>query len=142
MGSDELSLEIKDDLNVIVRDGSLTPYLENSSNNEEHYIVNDLALEFGKKYQYRIYGDFTYYESSFTYYPKPNLGVLAAVPREVMYGHVVDFVVTGTIEPDGVVMNHHFIILQQIQIIISSMLQHQAIQHTRLIKVFKKFTCL
>lgn len=106
LGSDELSLEIKDDLNVIVRDGSLTPYLENSSNNEEHYLVNDLALEFGKEYQYRIYGDFTYYESSFTYYPKPNLGVLAAVPREVMYGHVVDFVVTVNYQdPDGVVMN-------------------------------------
>ena len=55
LGSDELSLEIKDDLNVIVRDGSLTPYLENSSNNEEHYLVNDLALEFGKEYQLHLW---------------------------------------------------------------------------------------
>ena len=91
-----------------------------------------------------IYGDFTYYESSFTYYPKPNLGVLAAVPREVMYGHVVDFVVTVNYQdPDGVVMNPSLHYIATDTDYNSSMLQHQAIQHNlRLIKVFKKFTCL
>lgn len=93
LSDEEFFIDLKDTEGNIAGAGSLSPYLEQGyqGNALEYYLLDNLDLEEGKTYVYRIYGSGDYNFGEFTFYKMPSLGINSVVISEYESGMTYGF---------------------------------------------------
>jgi len=88
LSNEEFFIDLRDTEGNIAGAGSLRPYLEQGyqGNALEYYLLDNLDLEEGKTYIYKIYGSEDYNFGEFTFYKKPSLAINSVVIEEYEFG--------------------------------------------------------